>query len=281
MAEAERAEMTEIFEFRQGRVPLLVSMPHVGTELPADIAGRLTDEARALPDTDWHLPLLYAFLDEIGASVIVARVSRYVIDLNRPPDDTPLYASATTGLCPSVLFDGQPLYRPGAEPDEAERRTRLDAYWRPYHRRSEAELTEMRRRQGVAVLFDAHSIRSVVPRLFEGRLPDLNIGTADGASAAPELTARLVEVAQGAGDDDFDHVLNGRFKGGYITRRYGRPEADWHAVQLELSQRTYMDETGPPFAFREEHAARIRPHLRRWVETLAAFAVERAAGRPP
>jgi len=269
--------LTEIYDFRPGRIPLLVSMPHVGTELPADIAARLTDEARALPDTDWHLPLLYDFLDGIGASVIVARMSRYVIDLNRPPDDTPLYASATTGLCPSVLFDGRKLYRPGAEPDDAERRARLETHWRPYHHRLEAELTAMRQRYGVAVLFDAHSIRSVVPRLFEGRLPDLNIGTAEGASAAPELAARLVEVASGAGGDGFDHVLNGRFKGGYITRRYGRPGEGWHAIQPELSQRTYMDEEGPPFAFREERAARIRPHLRRWVETLAAFAVERAA----
>ncbi|HEY0526121.1 MAG TPA: N-formylglutamate amidohydrolase, partial [Stellaceae bacterium] len=143
--------MREIYDFRPGRIPLLVSMPHVGTELPADIAARLTGEARALPDTDWHLPLLYDFLDGIGASVIVARVSRYVIDLNRPPDDTPLYASATTGLCPSVLFDGRKLYRPGAEPDDAERRARLETHWRPYHQRLEAELTAMRQRYGVAV----------------------------------------------------------------------------------------------------------------------------------
>jgi N-formylglutamate amidohydrolase len=268
--------MMNVYDFRPGRIPLLVSMPHVGTDLPADITARLTDDARALPDTDWHLPLLYDFLDEVGASVIVARVSRYVIDLNRPPDDTPLYASATTGLCPDVLFDGRPLYHSGAEPDEPERRDRLETYWRPYHQRLDAEMAEMRRRCGVAVLFDAHSIRSVVPRLFAGRLPDLNIGTADGASAAPELVERLVEVASGAGGDEFDHVLNGRFKGGYITRRYGKPSEGCHAVQLELTQRTYMDEEGPPFAFREDRAARIHPHLRRWVEALAAFAVERA-----
>lgn len=261
------------FNFTPGRIPLLVSMPHVGTDLSDGLAQRLTDDARPLPDTDWHLPRLYDFLTEIGASILAARFSRFVIDLNRPPDDTPLYKTATTGLCPDVLFSGRPAYRDRQAPNAAERQERLDGFWRPYHSKLEAELTTMRERFGLAVLFDAHSIRSVIPRLFEGRLPDFNIGTADGASIDAELEGRLAQVFTSA--RPYTHVLNGRFKGGYITRHYGRPSRGWHAVQLELAQATYMDEE-PPFRFREDKASQVRPHLRRFVGTLADFATTRA-----
>lgn len=261
----------EIFTRRAGRRPVLVSMPHVGTDLPEGFANRLVPEARDLPDTDWHLPRLYDFLDELGVGVIQARVSRFVVDLNRPSDDTPLYQGATTGLCPDTLFDGTPLYMPGAEPDAVEVRERVRTYWQPYHDALTAEMTRLRETYGRAVLFDAHSITSVVPRLFEGRLPDLNIGTNSGASVDPALGERLTAICADAGKDGFTHVRDGRFKGGHITRHFGRPAEGWHAVQLEMTLSSYMAE-GRPFAFDEGRASRIRPHLRRFVAAMVDWA---------
>jgi N-formylglutamate deformylase len=257
------------YRFSQGRIPMLVSMPHVGTALPEGFADRLTEPAKTLPDTDWHLPDLYDFLEEIGCSVLVARYSRLVVDLNRPPDDAPLYTTATTGLIPAALFDGTPVYRPGAAPSAVEKLERVERYWRPYHARLEGELARLREAHGTAVLFEAHSIRGDIPRLFEGRLPDFNIGTNDGDSLDPGLARTVSGILARA--NGYTSVLNGRFKGGYITRRYGAPARDIHAVQLELVQETYMDTTAP-FAYRPERAAKIRPHLRRFVEALAQFA---------
>lgn len=265
----------EPYRFTPGSTPLLVSMPHVGTHMPADLAARMTEAALALPDTDWHVDRLYDFLAAEGAGHLVATHSRYVIDLNRPPDGKPLYPGASnTELCPTTLFDERPIYRPGEAPDAAEVEARLARYWRPYHERLAAELAALRRRFGIALLFDAHSIRSRVPRFFEGRLPDINLGTAGGASADAGLAARLIETAKAA--TAYRSVLNGRFTGGYITRRYGRPAEGVHAVQLELSQITYMDEA-PPFAFREDLAAGIRPVLRAIVRALLRWAAERQA----
>ncbi|WP_431858103.1 N-formylglutamate deformylase [Azospirillum sp.] len=264
-----------VFDFRPARRPLLVSLPHVGTGLPPGLADRLSAPAQALPDTDWHLPRLYDFLEELGVGVIQARFSRFVVDLNRASDDAPLYAGPTTGLCPSTLFDGTPAYRPGAEPDAAEVAERVARWWAPYHEAIAAEMARLHATFGRAVLFDAHSIRSVVPRLFDGRLPDLNLGTNQGRSLDADLGARLAEVCADAGADGFTHVRDGRFKGGHITRHFGRPAEGWHAVQLELVQATYMVED-PPHAFDEARAARIRPHLRRFVETLLAWAEDRA-----
>ena len=257
------------YRFTQGRIPMLVSMPHAGTALPDGFAERLTEPAKLVPDTDWHLPQLYDFLEEIGCSVLFARYSRQVVDLNRPPDDAPLYTTATTGLIPATLFDGTPVYQPGAEPNEAEKRERVERYWRPYHARLEGELARLRETYGTAVLFEAHSIRSEVPRLFAGKLPDFNIGTNDGDSIDPGLARVVAGVLATA--SGYTSVLNGRFKGGYITRHYGAPARDIHAVQLELVQSTYMDET-PPFTFRPDRADQVRPHLRRFAEALASFA---------
>ena len=265
----------EVFGFRAARRPVLVSLPHVGTALPDGFVGRLVPEAQGLPDTDWHLPRLYDFLEDLGVGVIQARFSRYVVDLNRPSNDTPLYSGATTGLCPTTLFDGAPLYQPGAEPDAAEVAERIARYWTPYHDAITAEMTRLREQFGHAVLFDAYSIRSVVPRLFEGRLPDLNVGTNVGRSLDPALGDRLVAVCADAGVDGFTHVRDGRFKGGHITRHFGRPDEGWDAVQLEMAQATYMIEE-PPFAFDEKRAALIRPHLRRFVEVMLDWAENRA-----
>src|SRR6478735_536341 len=230
-----------IFTLHTGTAPLLVSLPHDGSEIPPDIAARLVPAARRAPDTDWHVSRLYAFARDLGASVLAPLHSRYVIDLNRPPDDTSLYPGRnTTGLCPTVQFSGDPVYRDGAAPDASEIAARIERYWRPYHAALEGELRRLRAEHGRVVLWEGHSIRGECPFLFEGRLPDLNLGTVDGKSCTPALQARLVEVLQG--QRKYDWVVNGRFKGGYITRHYGDPEHGVDAVQLEISQRIYMDE---------------------------------------
>jgi N-formylglutamate deformylase len=261
----------EVFRVASGTAPLLVSMPHVGTHLPDDLAARMTPVARTVPDTDWHLERLYDFLGELGATVLVATHSRYVVDLNRPEDDASLYPGQdTTGLVPVDTFAREALYA-GALPDDAERAVRVERFWRPYHAALRASLDALRARHDAVLLWDAHSIRSVVPRFFAGRLPDLNLGTAGGASCDARIEHALA-VAAGA-EPGYSHVMNGRFKGGYITRRYGDPAAGVHAVQLELSEATYMDED-PPFAFREDLAGRVRPVLRRLVgAALAALKV--------
>lgn len=261
--------MTEIYRFSQGHVPVLVSMPHVGTALMPGLGERLSDAARPLGDTDWHLPELYDFLGDLGCSTLAARYSRFVVDLNRPPDDKPLYTGATTGLFPDITFDGTPAYRPGTEPDTAERAQRLETYWRPYHDKIEAELARLVAAHGKAILLDAHSIRGTVPRLFEGRLPDFNIGTADGKSCAPEIGTRSAEILGSAAG--YSQVLNGKFKGGHITRHYGEPARGRHAIQLELVQATYMDEA-EPYGFRPDLAAQVRPHLKRFVAALVDWA---------
>ncbi len=261
------------FDFRRGTAPLLISFPHAGTELTPAVRAGLVEDGLLLSDTDWHIDRLYAFAAELGASLLVARYSRYVVDLNRPPDDAPLYATATPGLFPGVLFDGGPLFRPGLEPVPAERQRYLDAIWRPYHATLATELERIRAEYGYALLYDAHSIRSAVPALFEGRLPDFNIGTNDGASADPELTARIAAAACAAAPA-YSHVVNGRFKGGYITRHYGRPDQHVHAVQMEQAQCTYMDET-PPFDYRPERAASAQAVLKQVIAAALAWGRER------
>ena len=260
----------EPFTFSTGRVPLLISVPHAGTYVADNIAERLTSEARAVPDTDWHVPRLYDFVDAIGASLLIATHSRYVIDVNRDPHGTPLYPGASNSeLCPTTLFSEAALYLPGRAPDNDEIDARRRTVWEPYHRRIADELQRMRTMHGIALLLDAHSIRSEVPRFFAGRLPDLNLGTSDGASADPELATRLLAVC--ASPNRYTSVLDGRFKGGYITRHYGQPSANIHAVQLEISQRTYMHEDAP-YTFDEDRAAALRPLLRSFIATMLAWA---------
>jgi N-formylglutamate deformylase len=259
--------------FRQGTRPLLISMPHVGTHVPPALASRLTDEAQRVPDTDWHLERLYDFADELGASVLVATHSRFVIDLNRPPDGSSLYpGQSVTGLCPVDLFDDQPLYRdPADEPGEAEVAERRDAIWQPYHAQLAQELARMKAAHGVAALWDAHSIRSVLPRFFEGRLTDLNLGTAKGASCSPVLAQQLLAIGQAAAG--YTAVLNGRFTGGYITRQHGNPANGIHAIQLEMTQSSYMQECWP-FDYLPHVAAGVQPHVRRMLEAVLAFVEE-------
>lgn len=261
------------FKFRQGSAPLLVSMPHAGTHISEHISAGMTDAALKLPDTDWHLETLYDFLEELGASVLIATHSRYVIDLNRPPDNANLYPGQdTTGLCPVDTFDRHPIYHHGKEPGEADIAQRRELFWQPYHAKLAEELQRLRRHHGVAMLWDAHSIASEVPRFFSGRLPDFNIGTASGASCTEELSRQLCAVAESA--PAYTKALNGRFKGGHITRHYGNPANNIHAVQLELSQITYMDEIYP-FRFDEERAQQVRPTLRGFLQAMLDWAESR------
>ncbi len=266
------------YRFTQGSLPLLVSVPHAGTELPDDLRSRMTEAALALPDTDWQVDRLYDFLDDLGASAIVASQSRYVVDLNRAPDSRPLYPGASnTELCPTSSFDEAPIYREGQGPSPEEIEARLDTIWRPYHAKIREELTRIKAAHGIAVLWDAHSIRSEVPRFFEGRLPDLNLGTAGGKSASAELTGLLGAVAREAEALGYSHAIDGRFQGGYITRSFGAPDASIHAVQLELSQITYMDED-PPYGFREDLADKVRPVLQGLLDAALAWAELEASG---
>ncbi|MFO0455137.1 MAG: N-formylglutamate deformylase [Planctomycetota bacterium] len=234
--------MSPVFDFRPGKLPVLVSIPHAGTELPAEIAERMTESARRLPDTDWFVDRLYELPVLREASLLVSRTSRYVIDLNRPPSNESLYPGQnTTGLCPLIQFDGTPLYREGAEPTATEITSRIADYWQPYHERIQAELTRLRKEHPRVLIFDAHSIASQVPRLFPGVLPDFNFGTNHGATCS---TSFQKTVEQFAGDElgGYSHVVNGRFVGGYITRNYGEPSANIEGLQLELSQATHLDE---------------------------------------
>lgn len=232
--------MTESFHFESGDAPLLVSIPHDGQLLAPGMEQRLTLAARSFPDADWHVRKLYEFAKDLGASFLVAEYSRYVVDLNRPPSDIALYdGQVSTGLCPSATFAGCPIYLKGCECTEREQELRVQSYWQPYHSRLDVELKRIRERFGYALLWDAHSIRSQIPQLFQGTLPDLNIGTHNRASCHSTLESTIVSVAR---KSSFSWVLNGRFKGGYITRNYGDPTTNIHAIQLEISQRCYMNE---------------------------------------
>lgn len=242
-----------------GTAPLLVSVPHDGTAVPDAIAARLHPDARRVPDTDWHVARLYAFARELGASMIVPRHSRYVVDLNRPEDDVSLYPGQnTTGLCPVVRFDAGPVYLDGQSPSADEVHARVERYWRPYHDALRDELERIHTAHGRAVLWEGHSIRGELPFLFEGRLPDLNLGTANGASCSPALQVRLEAVLQAQAG--YDWVADGRFKGGYITRHYADPARGIDAVQLEISQRTYMDED--TFEWSDPRARRLQRLVR-------------------
>ena len=273
----------EPFTFRPGTCPLLISMPHAGTHVPPSLAARFTAEARQVPDTDWHLERLHADAAEaLGASVLIGTHSRYVIDLNRPPDDASLYPGQNvTGLCPVDTFDETPIYAAGDVPGTAEIAARREAIWVPYHRQLAAEIERLRALHGSVVLWEAHSIRSVVPRFFDGTLPDLNFGTANGASCDPALARTLLQIAREAEPAGaYTAVLNGRFKGGYNTRQYGAPARGVHAVQLEMTQRCYMQEAWP-FTYLPEVAAKVQPTLRRLLEAASSPHAVRPPGAAP
>ena len=256
----------QVFQLSRGNVPLLVSLPHSGELIPDALKDDFDPRALDVEDTDWHLQRLYGFAEQLGASMLRPRFSRYVVDLNRPPDNAPMYPGANnTELCPTRFFSGDPIYREGRAPDAAAVADRTRRYWRPYHDALRAELERLRAEHGHVVLFDGHSIKSELPWLFEGRLPALNLGTVAGASCAPELRDALAGVL--AGQSGYEHVVDGRFKGGYITRHYGRPADRVHAVQLEMTWACYMEEE-PPYRYRNDRAVEVTPVLHELLRTM-------------
>ncbi|MEO7071806.1 MAG: N-formylglutamate deformylase [Rhodanobacter sp.] len=247
------------YSLHQGSAPLLISLPHDSSNIPDDIAARMLAPARRSADTDWHVARLYAPLAEaLGASVLTPLASRYVVDLNRPIDGHALYpGQRETGVVPLTGFDGAPLYAEGQAPDTAEVERRIGVFWQPYHAALAAEIARLLAVHGRVLLWEGHSIRSEVPMLFSGRLPDFNLGTGSGLSCSADVQARL--QARLAQITDYSHAVNGRFKGGYITRHYGDPERGVQAVQLELAQLNYMDEYS--FAWDEAKAVTVRQHI--------------------
>ena len=262
-------ESTETFTLHRGQSALLISFPHVGTTIPGDQQYRYTPRALEAEDTDWFLDRLYGFAAALGATLIVPKFSRYLVDLNRSSDNAPMYPGQNnTELCPTRHFSGEMLYREQLAPGASEIARRVTCYWQPYHDALRDELARLKLAHGHAVLFDAHSIKSELPWLFEGQLPHISIGTANGESCAPELCDDVMRVF--ASQTEFTHVLNARFKGGHITRHFGTPGDGIHAIQLEMCWRAYMDET-LPYRWRDVRAARVAPLLRAFVETLLTW----------
>ncbi|UEM25352.1 N-formylglutamate deformylase (plasmid) [Skermanella mucosa] len=271
-------EAADLPVVERGDAPLILSMPHVGLRIPGAVRDRLADRALELEDTDWWIDRLYDFGGELDATVVRATVSRYVIDVNRDPGGASLYpGQATTELCPTTTFDGIPLYRPGAAPSPEEIDRDRRPYHAAYHEGLSAEIRRLRQRHPRVVLYDCHSIRSVVPRLFDGELPVFNIGTNGGASCAPEaeeIVTRACAEAEG-----FSHVVNGRFRGGWITRHYGDPGDGVHAIQMELAQRAYLAAEAPPWTYDPVRAGRLRAVLKPMLHRLAAWAADAANGQ--
>lgn len=254
------------YDFIQGDSPLLVSMPHSGLKLTPIVTNALTPEALSLPDTDWYIPQLYDFLEAMGVSVVKANYSRYVIDLNRPEDNKPLYLGKTTGLFPHMLFNEKPMFKPGAVFDTVHQNDCIKHIWRPFHQQLALELARIKEKFGYAILFDAHSIPAQVPMFFAGTLPDFNMGTNGGEACSPKLLQVAQQVILGTA---YTQVSNGRFKGGYITRSHGDPKNNVHAFQLELSQATYLQDT-EGYVLDESKCTQVKPQLKALIEALVS-----------
>ncbi|TDO95970.1 N-formylglutamate deformylase [Marinomonas balearica] len=262
------------FEFHQSDTPILVSMPHSGLALTSEVEAGLTEQARKLPDTDWYIPELYDFLETLGVGCIKANYSRYVIDLNRPYDDKPLYQTKTTGLFPDILFEDAPVFEPNKAPDDSQKSTYKELIWKPYHNTIEQELKRLKEKFGYAILFDAHSIAAEVPMLFDGVLPDFNWGTNEGQSCADLIANVVTQVLR----PNYTQVLNGRFKGGYITRQFGQPNTGVHAIQLELSQATYLNEKAQKeghYLLDEDKLPFIKQQLKELIESCLAVSLNK------
>lgn len=263
-------------EIHRGDAPLIVSFPHTGTDIPALFEAGFVSPWLARKDADWWVDRLYAFARDLGATTVRTTISRSIIDVNRDPSGASLYpGQATTELCPTTTFDGQPLYPAGREPDAAQIAARRAEYFSPYHAAIAAEIARLRALHGKVVLYDAHSIRSHVPRLFDGLLPHFNIGTNNGVTCDAELAGAVEEICAASG---FSHTVNGRFKGGWTTRHYGKPDTGVHAIQMELACRGYMDEPDTmteanwPTPFDPNRAAALRATLTAILSSCLAFA---------
>jgi len=239
-------------------------MPHNGVEIPEAISKNMTKVATNVVDTDWFMDKLYSFAVDKGCGIINPNFSRYVIDLNRDPDEKELYPGAdNTNLCPTSQFDYSSIYFEDGKPSKSEIAHRVDAYWSPYHQCITQELNRLRKKFGMAFLFDAHSIASNVPRFFDGKLTDFNFGTNAEKSCSNYV---LSDIQEKVNLEPFSSVYNGRFKGGYITRHYGDPENNIHTLQLELSQSTYLNETSK--LWDDAKAAKVVPKLNNLIDTI-------------
>lgn len=268
-------------QIHRGDVPLIVSFPHTGTELPDALASQFVSPWLARRDADWWVHELYAFAQQMGATTVRTAVSRSVIDVNRDPSGTSLYPGQnTTGLCPLTTFDNQPLYRDGHGPDEAEIARRRDTWFVPYHDALAAEIARLRAGHGTVVVYDAHSIRSHIPHLFDGQLPQFNLGTNGDTTCDNALTDVVDNLCAMSG---MSHVRNGRFKGGYITRHYSDIPGGVHTLQMELACRGYMhepeavDEHSWPTPLDPDHAAPLRATLQQVLDACLDFATSRSA----
>lgn len=261
-----------VVEIRRGSSPVILGLPHTGTDVPAAIRARLNDNGLLLADTDWHIHRLYdGLLDD--ATTVRATFHRYVIDANRDPAGTSLYPGQnTTGLVPETDFDGKAIWKDCAAPTAADSAERLAEFHAPYHGALAAEIERVKALHGVAILYDCHSIRSHIPFLFEGKLPDFNIGTDSGRTCAPQIEKAVVEATGAA--QGYTSILNGRFKGGWTTRHYGRPQTGVHAIQMELAQSNHLATEAVPFAYDEDKAGRLRIHLKTILRQLEALAVD-------
>jgi N-formylglutamate deformylase len=260
--------VTDIVAVTRGPSPLILSMPHPGTGLPPEVAAALNERGRLVEDTDWHMRELYAFAERFQPTIVEAGLSRYVIDLNRDPSGVSLYlGQATTELVPTTTFDGAAIWT--IAPDDAEIARRREAYFQPYHDALAAEIEGVRKTHGWCLLWDCHSIKSVIPRLFPGTLPTLNLGTNSGQSCAPAVETAATAAMAG---HELTQIANGRFKGGWITRHYGRPQDGVHAIQMEIALLAYLTEETPPWSFDVIRASRLQGAL----SSIIAAALEAA-----
>jgi len=263
-------------EVDRGNGPVVLGLPHTGLYVPDAVSAALNDTGRALADTDWKVHRLYAGLLP-DATAVRATFHRYVIDANRDPTGTSLYPGQnTTGLCPIIDFDNRPIYRDGMAPDATEIARRIETFHAPYHAALAAELERVRGLHGIAVLYDCHSIRSRVPFLFDGRLADFNIGTNDGATCAPALETLVADICRNA--DGYTTTVNGRFKGGWTTRHYGRPENGLHAIQMELTQISHLSAEAPPFALDPHKTEALRVPLKDVLTAIERWAQSQTGG---
>ena len=264
----------EMVELNRGSSPVILGFPHTGTHVPDDIRAKLNATGRKLTDTDWHIHELYqGLLPDV--TTVRAKFHRYCLDANRDPSGASLYPGQnTTGLIPLTDFDDNPLWMEGKEPDEAETARRVERFHRPYHAALAAEIERVKAEHGVAVLYDCHSIRSVCPFLFEGKLPDFNIGTDNGKTCDPLMEQEVSAICRAA--EGYTTVVNGRFRGGWTTRHYGRPKDGVHAIQMELTQYTHLRSETLPFDYDVEKAAGLRKVLRQILLRIEALAFELA-----
>jgi N-formylglutamate deformylase len=263
-----------VFEVQQGVSPIILGLPHTGTDVPDDIFQRLNANGKILADTDWHIHTLYdGLLPDV--TTVRAKFHRYVIDANRDPEGVSLYPGQnTTGLISTTDFDGKAIWNQGQEPTEADIKTRLKKFHAPYHAALKAEIDRIKAIHGIAVLYDCHSIRSLIPFLFEGRLPDFNIGTDSGRSCHSSIEQAVQEITADA--KGFTSILNGRFKGGWTTRHYGKPEQGIHAIQMELTQASHLSTEAPPFTYEKDKAAKLRKTLKLILERIEGLALNLA-----